>query len=56
MASFDVFPFGLSRRAVRMSMLSLIFFKLKAKGLARGREASNQERAIILAGFSRRLT
>ena len=30
--------------------------KLKAKGLARGREGSNHERSIILAGYRRELS
>ena len=30
--------------------------KLRAKGLARGREGSEQERSIILAGFRRELS
>ena len=30
--------------------------KLKVRGLARGREGSNQERAVILAGYRRQLS
>ena len=30
--------------------------QMKAKGLARGREGSEQERALILAGFRRQLS
>ena len=40
-----------------MSLLeSLADSKLKAKGLARGREGSDHERSVILAGFRRELS
>ena len=35
---------------------SLANSKLKAKGLARGREGSDHERSVILAGFRRELS
>ena len=37
-------------------MGSLADSKLKVRGLARGREGSNQERAVILAGYRRQLS
>ena len=41
---------------LRALLESLADFKLKAKGLARGREGSSHERSVILAGFRRELS